>query len=359
MKEIGSEFWECEVTQNMQASQTQYFAEWTFYMTGRTALYAILQDIKLPKTGQKLKALLPAYCCHSMIMPFIESGFSTEFYDIGIMNLLEASYEIENIENFDVILLMNYFGLGVRRFEEILAKLNQNRKQCKVIVDITHSWLSPRTSFNNADYCFGSLRKWTGLFSGGIAKKSQGKLAQSSEFCDDKFLNNRIGGMKLKGNYIDNAIGEKNVFLKVFANAEDSIDESYIGFCMDEQSRINFSHLDKALIAAKRQSNYTELLKNKETLLSKEIYPLCTQLDDDVPLCFPVYIEGEQRRDKIRKHLISNDIYCPVHWPAHGEVKSQKNAMKMSEHELSIVCDQRYDAEDMEKIIRVIKEYKD
>ena len=40
--------------------------------------------------------------------------------------------------------------------------------------------------------------------------------------------------------------------------------------------------------------------------------------------------------------MIERKIYCPIHWP---EVKGTNAGIR--ENELSLVCDQRYDARDM------------
>ena len=69
----------------------------------------------------------------------------------------------------------------------------------------------------------------------------------------------------------------------------------------------------------------------------------------DCPLFVPVIIKNG-KRDVIRKKLVDNEIYCPVHWP-HPDANCESNLYEM---ELSLVCDQRYGREDMQRIVDVL-----
>ena len=68
----------------------------------------------------------------------------------------------------------------------------------------------------------------------------------------------------------------------------------------------------------------------------------------DCPLFVPVLLEN---RDKVRKHLTENKIYCPVHWP-----KPEGADSNIYDMELSLICDQRYGVNDMERIVSVLSE---
>lgn len=54
-------------------------------------------------------------------------------------------------------------------------------------------------------------------------------------------------------------------------------------------------------------------------------------------------------RDALRKYLIDNGIYCPIHWP---EVMGATIGVR--ENELSLICDQRYSEGDMQAIVDAI-----
>ena len=50
----------------------------TFVFSGRTAIETVLRDIG----NQAQKALLPSYCCESMIEPFYKTGIEVAFYPV-------------------------------------------------------------------------------------------------------------------------------------------------------------------------------------------------------------------------------------------------------------------------------------
>ena len=63
------------------------------------------------------------------------------------------------------------------------------------------------------------------------------------------------------------------------------------------------------------------------------------------------------KRDELRKYLIENEIYCPVHWPESKYHKLDERTEYIYQNELSLVCDQRYTESDMNRIVEVIKTY--
>ena len=76
----------------------------------------------------------------------------------------------------------------------------------------------------------------------------------------------------------------------------------------------------------------------------------------DVPLFVPTMIKDD--RDRLRRHLIDKKIYCPIHWPiSEYHYGISDLSKKIYEEELSLVCDQRYTEEDMNRIVYEIKAY--
>ena len=76
----------------------------------------------------------------------------------------------------------------------------------------------------------------------------------------------------------------------------------------------------------------------------------------DVPLFVPVLVR-EDLRNPLRRYLIDNDIYCPVHWPLSDLHKPMTGSKQLFESELSLICDQRYGENDMKRIADTIKEF--
>lgn len=84
------------------------------------------------------------------------------------------------------------------------------------------------------------------------------------------------------------------------------------------------------------------------------IFP--TLKDNECPLFVPIMVPGE-KRDELRRYLIGKSIYLPVHWPKTNYHKLNSETEYIYDNELSIVCDQRYDEIDMERIIKAIREF--
>ena len=64
-----------------------------------------------------------------------------------------------------MILYLNYYGFSQNQLMDEINKYK--RKGCIIIEDITQSLLSNNKT-NFADYYFASIRKWTGVFTGGL-----------------------------------------------------------------------------------------------------------------------------------------------------------------------------------------------
>ena len=71
-----------------------------------------------------------------------------------------------------------------------------------------------------------------------------------------------------------------------------------------------------------------------------------------MPLFIPVFLEN---RSEVRKKMFSNNIFTPVHWPYESDKLNGEVKNLIYDKELSLICDQRYSLEDMERQIKVIK----
>ena len=62
-------------------------------------------------------------------------------------------------------------------------------------------------------------------------------------------------------------------------------------------------------------------------------------------------------RDRIRHALIAQHIYCPVHWALPSAVDPQRFAHEhaVSDRILTLVCDQRYEEADMDRILNALR----
>ena len=101
MRELGSEFWISD-EQLVPVSER----EGLFVLSGRTAIDLILQDIL--KHQPVKNVYMPAYCCDSMLAPFLRMNVKVDFYDMFFDGNLK--YEIDADKDADILYVSNYFG---------------------------------------------------------------------------------------------------------------------------------------------------------------------------------------------------------------------------------------------------------
>ena len=115
--EIGSEFSSNILTEDKNCL-VSLLPNSRFYLSGRTALAAILDDIEAPDPVKR--AYLPSYCCESMIEPFLRKGIEVFFYSVGLSDQNKFEVEYDYNHGCDVVLVMHYFGFIQEQIQEIL-----------------------------------------------------------------------------------------------------------------------------------------------------------------------------------------------------------------------------------------------
>lgn len=341
--EIGSEFWEVE---QEEKNIHTYKSSTKFLLSGRTALDFLIKDIK--KTRIFDSVYMPSYCCHSMLQPFIDNGIVIKFYEVTFKDG-EFVYNLDENTECQVVFIMQYFGVVNKKFNKYIDVFNRNGKT--IIEDATHSWFLDKPHNEKSDYIFASLRKWTGLPAGAVAMKSRGCFIGNPEKLNDNYIKIREKAAFLKKSYINQSIGDKLVFLKLFIEAEELLESDYKDYGITEFLVHQIKTLKSDEIKEKRKANATYLVRKLNEIPHLETIKLTP---DDVPLFIPIIVDAKIR-DKLRKYLINNDIFCPVHWPMSDQHLFENTFLY--ESSLSLICDQRYDIGDMDKIFNIIKDF--
>lgn len=327
--EIGSEFWDIPVSDKQNSL---LFEDTSWFLSGRSALQYIIADIK--KKQNVRRVALPAWCCDSMIVPFIAAGIEVDFYPVRMMNGA-LNMDIPRAKECDIVFLMDYFGytsdFSLCDYDGI------------VIRDVTHSLFSK--TYTDAHYYFGSLRKWAGFLSGGYAIGAPNCALPT----DEEYIKMRSNAMDAKKAYICGKTNDKG-YLAEFERAEEHLDVcNMAGAAMSDIKSAMM--LDVEFIKASRRRNAAKLVEAfGDIAMFKEFS------NDDCPMFVPILVP-DGKRTELRRHLISNEIYCPVHWPLTKYHNVDEDSLKIYNNELSLVCDQRYDENDMERIIKVIREF--
>lgn len=318
MREIGSEFHSVDIGIGQGIT---FPREGTLVFSGRTAIEAVLNKLHNVKT-----AVLPSYCCDSMIEPFRRAGIQVNFYNVNCVN----GMSIDAPHKADVLLWCNYFG-----FRSVMPQFDG-----VIIEDITHSFFSDVPCHQRSDFLVASLRKWEPIYCGGYCSvEIDGKIPP------DEFITLKSAAMELKTEYLEKPQAEKKErFLKMFSESNHWLAENYSGSIIDSFSRDYIERVDVEGQRKIRRDNARvlyERLKNKVQFM----FPI---EDMDCPLFVPIILPN---RNEVRTHLTKNEIYCPVHWP-----KPEGAESNIYDKELSLICDQRYGIEDMKRIVSVIKE---
>lgn len=339
-REIGSEFERMEPDAAVQDRWLPACEDACLTFSGRTAIETVLRDLE----GVK-KALLPDYCCDSMIEPFRAAGAEICHYPAEPFLRGEAALEIP--DDCDVVLWCNYFGFR-HGFPE--AALQRFRSRGGVVIeDITHSLLSDNQSHPCSDYLVASLRKWFPVSCGGYCGKRTGMFRQKPRALpSEEFLSLRTEAMERKKAYIDQGnVGDKGLFLQLYGQANALLARDYTDTAIDHHSVWLLERQNVEEIRRVRRENARVLYQGLKGIPGVE--PLFPAEQMDCPIFLPVRIAPENR-GAIRQKLTGAAIYCPVHWPRPNE----SCACPLYEQELSLICDQRYDLDDMNRIIEVL-----
>lgn len=328
MKEIGSEFWNIP-TQDCSNGLLPESTRW--YLSGRSALHAVIRELKNCRT-----VAMPAWCCDSMIKPFIDAGLEVHFYPVYWQNGLVQEISL----NSDVLFLIDYFG-----YTSTHPKINDYHGI--VIRDVTHSLFS--SQYTDADFYFGSLRKWCGFWTGGYAWTTDEHTLTTARLDDHRYIELRKQAMRMKAEYVSGHRFDKS-YLAVFEEAEERLESVGIASAAErdvQQARL----LDIDSIKTRRRSN-AEIIR--AAFPGQLVFP--EMRSTDTPMFVPVIVP-DGKRDALRSHLIKNDIYCPIHWPMSNYHKLDERSTAIYWNELSLVCDQRYTEEDMHRLVNTIRAF--
>ena len=131
------------------------------------------------------------------------------------------------------------------------------------------------------------------------------------------------------------------------------MDLDFSDYAADSDSVDALSSLDVQFLKQRRHENASVIYEALNELDNPSIRPLFPQLgENDTPLFVPVLVSPEIRAD-LRRFLIQNQVYCPIHWP---DAQTGGGAALYAS-ELSLLCDQRYTAEDIKLEMNLIKEF--
>lgn len=312
-KSIGG-FLELELSQG-----TEYHNEAIALNTGRNCLEYIL------RVRGYQRVYLPYYSCEALLEPFNKLDVDYTFYHIN--ECLELDDNIQ-LRDGEVILYINYFGLKQKFVETLVTKYGQ-----RLIVDNTQAFYA--RPINGID-TFYSCRKFFGVPDGAYLycnKTFDFELEQDQSWDRMIHLVKRID------------VSPEAAY-SGFSEHEEQLKDNPIKQMSPLTHRIMAS-IDCQQAARRRRENY-QLLENTLKVKNGISLPLT---DDSVPMVYPFLTDDET----LYSCLIANKVYVAQYWPnvleRCGETSIDHQLVK---HLLPLPIDQRYNAEDMQRIIELI-----
>ena len=278
----------------------------------------------LLKCRKYKKVYIPYYTCDSVIEPIIKLGIDYELYNI------DKEYRIIGditLAEDEALLYTNYWGLQNEYCEVLTAHYGK-----QLILDYTQAFFS--NPIRGID-TFYSCRKYFGVPDGGYLYSDAGTDFEIEQ--DESYL--RLNSL-VKRIDISPEAGYKD-----FHNVESTFHDMPIRR-MSKLTKRLMQSIDYERVAQQRIDNYNTL---RASLGGRELKY------GEVPMIFPYEsAEGQE----LRKHLISNKVFVAKYWPNVDEWTEEDTVERwMANHILPLPIDQRYDKEDMNRIINIIKNY--
>jgi len=357
LSEIGSNFWICPGEGKGGKLLYPPFqfgyrgSDYVWMSTGRSATHLVLQTIEERNPNCQKVALLPPFTCHTVFEPFMSFGYEIRTLPLNPDLSINAEDIAKYQEQYEagVVLVHRYFGFDtLPGFNKVVQTLQ--RQGTVVIEDCTQCLYSSFT-ISEADYIVASIRKWCGVPDGGFAICKEGVFSPKPTQTDTKMVETKRIASELKYKYLYEGEGDKPTFKAKYREAEALLDNQEAYYSIGELSANIQAELDLEILKKKRRNNYKILLDG--ILKDKGLKVIFDNLPNDVvPLYFPLLVDD---REAVQSLLADNDIYAPVVWPKEdncppiGDISNS-----IYEKILCIPIDQRYDEDDMQRIVNVL-----
>lgn len=357
-KEIGSNFYtgnfhlSSELDENIIKSKYNFTTNIVYPSLGRNAISVVLKELKL----NRKVALLPGYTCESVIAPFISENYDLVFYNFHkdlTINLDDLEFKLAE-NNPSVILVHGFYGQNT--FLSAKSLIQSARKNgCIVIEDDTQTVFS-EIEILSADYYLGSIRKWMEIPDGAYICSSE-ELPYIPNSINNTFIDLISEAFKLKTDYVNNLdINLKLRYKKLYLEAQSFIDNDPTIFRMSDLSKGILNNYDLIFMKNRRIENFNYLLENilnnfesiRPVISTPVAYNIC-------PIYFPLFVDN---RKEFQTILSENDIYATIIWPKSDFIKGLNEETEfIYDKIIGIPCDQRYNRNDMQRIIELLDKH--
>lgn len=314
------------------------------FVNGRSALDFVLTQLRPRLTW------LPSFLC-PVLVEIAGRHCEIRYYDPLLVTREGDDAWTGEVEAGDVALFIDYFGFQYPR-EGLQRAMN-----CGAIVieDACQSLLTQGVGVD-ADFVVYSPRKFLGVVDGGILSARSARRLSPVDWqpLPDDWWHIALTASRRRAefdvawlNQMDAAAAPVDRdWFTLYQKSEATAPAG--PFPMSDVSRLALTkQFDYSEIARVRRENYLHLAGRLSPFM---LLPLTGEAT--VPLGFPIVAEN---RDEVQRALFGEEIYPPIHWKIEGIVPPAcTRSHELARRILTLPCDQRYDADTMERISRIV-----
>lgn len=343
MIEFGSDFHYIDSESRSDNTLSAFFPSANYYADGRQAL------IHLYQTQGWERLWIPEYFCYDVVASLQNAGLDLRFYADypdyhGDNETLDAMQRNGYLRPTDAILRVNYYGTRSYRTSKRLPV-------AAIVEDHTHDLIGGWAMNSHADWCIASLRKTLPIPEGGMLWSPVGlKLPPVPQLSEEneQIASTRWAAMKLKTRYLAGEAVEKASFRAGYVDTEEFFDRAPV-CALDVESQEYLKSFDIRVWYNQKRENW-EALRGIKRDGVRVIVP---ESIGCYPFSLILLFDSQSERDRVRKELIDHQVYPAILWnipsPTEGEL------FKFSRRMLSIHCDGRYNASDIQQLKSIIE----
>lgn len=295
--------------------------------TGRNALEYILRSI-----GKVAKVYLPYYTCEVVLEPLKKLNIPWTYYHIN--SDFELAEEV-NPKAGEYIIANNYYGIKDAYIKTLAEKYGD-----QLIVDCAQAFFAKPIPGIKAFY---STRKYVGVADGGVAYLGnlRDDLVEVEEMENTDDHDSHLFKRKQFGAEAGFADYQEN---------EKKLDNQPIRL-MSFQTKWILDHINYDKVVARRRENFKYL---QEYLSEKNLLDFQDMDSFACPMVYPFMMNTERN---LRKEFIDNKIFVAKYWPNVESLEGFETECDIANKVIPIPCDQRYEKKDIQRIIKLVKQY--
>ncbi len=292
--------------------------------TGRNALEYILRSV-----GEIKHIYLPYYTCEVVLEPIVKLNIPYTYYHIN--QQFEIIDDIQPKEG-EYLIANNYFGIKDSYIHQLAERYCDH-----LIVDCAQALFTQPIPGIKSFY---SMRKFVGVADGGVAYL--GNIQDNRVEVNEIERSDEHNSHLLKRRQL----GAEAGFADFQAN-EKKLDNQPIRM-MAVNTKWILDHVDYNKVIVRRRENFQYL---HDALAAKNQLQLPTLDSFACPMVYPFLMDTECN---LRKELIENKIFVARYWPNVELINGYEMERELANNVIPIPCDQRYNWEEMKRIISII-----